>query len=149
MVRRSLLLFSAVLMACSTVNETQQPVVEGRVAAIRFIQPLFSALDCEGVGEIDPGEVDEHFFELYFFADRDHSRTISEQEYVQSISQSNPELDSHIFHLMDKDGDSVVTTSEFRSYLFRAMHLADRDRNGTVSEQEAEIHDFRRAPLLP
>ena len=137
-----------VLSACSSVQPADSSAANDsgfgeQKAAVRFLQPLFSTLDCEQVGEIEAGEVDEHFAQIYFFSDRDQSRSLSEAEYLRSIAHSDPQKDSFIFTLMDTNKDTLVTPMEFRMYTFKAIKLADTDGSGSVSEQEADQASFR------
>ena len=148
--RRAALMLVLTLAACTM----QSPVapapatdhfVDEHQAALHFIQPIFSVLDCEKKGEIEQGEVDEHFFELYFFADRDRSRSISAVEFAQSTPHSTPQQNLYLFQRMDTDRNELISVEEYRQFVFAALQVADTNQDGSVDEQEAAVHAFRRA----
>jgi hypothetical protein len=138
------------LVSCAAIEskpetpEVISPFSNQYSAAVHFIQPLFSVLDCEKVGEIEKGEIDEHFHELFFFADRDQSRTITLPEYSHSVSHSTAQQDQYIFVQMDANADGVVDPNEFQIYLNRSIDAADLNQDGSVTEQEAQLHSFKR-----
>ncbi|MEE2733281.1 MAG: hypothetical protein VYA55_20850 [Pseudomonadota bacterium] len=141
----ALLWACAVAPADSDVRPEAETVDPRHAAAVHFIQPIFSVLDCEKKGEIEAGEIDEHFAELYFFVDRDRSRTISLQEFSASMSHSSAQQDAYLFQQMDTNQDQLVSIMEYRQFVFEVLQVADTDRNGSVDEDEAELHSFRRA----
>ncbi len=140
------------ISACShqSTRTNEEPVFpDQKSTAIHFIQPLFTVLDCERKGEIESGEVDEHFFELYFFTDRDRSRSISLQEYINSVAKSSSEQSTYIFNQMDTDKDALISTREFRDYLITSIEIADANQDGSVTEQEARLEEFRTPVTQP
>lgn len=110
-----------------------------RSAAIHFLQPIFYTLDCEKVGVVEAGEVEEHFYEIFFRADRDHSRSISRQEFRLAAVTRNDRKEDYIFDLMNRDGNDVVSVQEFLQHVYTAIDLADSNKNGELTEQEAGI----------
>ena len=111
-------------------------------AAQHFIKPIYSQLDCEGIGEIDDGEVDEHMNGLYFYVDRDQNREISEQELVRSAFNSTPAKEQYLYKLMDVDQSGAVTGYEFRNFIIWAIQTADQNQDGIVTPEEAGIDNM-------
>ena len=105
-------------------------------AVKHFIQPMFSVLDCEHVGKISSGEVDEHFYALFFYIDRDQSRDITLDEFIRSAHGSTPEKEQYLFGLMDVDKNDLVSVNEFRDFTISAIDSSDTDNDGLVSERE-------------
>lgn len=150
----SVVVFAMSLTACSvsapvasdvSADPSSSPFYNEHQAAVHFVQPIFSVLDCEKKGEIEQGEVDEHFFELYFFADRDRSRTVSQAEFSQSMLHSTPQQNRYLFQQIDGNHDAVISIEEYRQFVFVALQKADTNQDGSVDEQEAALHTFRRA----
>ncbi len=111
---------------------------------MHFLQPMFDTLDCEGVGIVESGEVDEHFYGVFGFADVDNSRSLSKQEYIKSIHNADPGLESFIFASIDKNGDGMLSPLEFRNHVIMAIDIADTNRNGELTETEAEMQNWRK-----
>jgi hypothetical protein len=142
MALRWLLPIALLLVGC-TPEETPlapaKPFADERAAALHFIKPAFPILDCTDTGSIEQGEVDEHFFNLFFSLDADRSRSISLQEYIRAAYDSTPEKEGFIFDLIDTDGNGAVSTREYRQHLFTAIDLADENGDGEVTELEAGV----------
>ena len=104
-----------------------------REAAVHFLRPMFPIMDCEGVGVISKGEVDEHFFELFYALTERGSFSIARDEVERSIPNSNDAQLEHIFGMMDINGNGIVSTEEFRNFMFTALDLADSEQKGEVT----------------
>lgn len=136
----------AALSACSssprathTHSHTDPAFTNEVEAAQHFLKPIFSILDCEGEGEVEPGEVDEHFSGLFFYVDRDLDKNITEEELVSSAHHSHPSKERYLFALMDTDRNGVVSGSEFRNYLIHAVSVADHNQDGMLTPDEVGI----------
>ena len=112
------------------------PFQDQRNAAIHFMRPIFHTLDCEGVGIIEQGEVDEHFNQIFFFSDRDFSRSISKNEYINTARRNSVAEDEFIFEVMDSDDDGTVSPREYRTHVLWAIDAADANADGELSEDE-------------
>ncbi|MAR90446.1 MAG: hypothetical protein CML06_06150 [Pseudomonadales bacterium] len=133
----------------SSAQDDSAPLPDQRASAVHFLQPVFSVLDCEKKGEVEAGEVDNHFFELYFFADRDQSRSISQAEFLAHSSAESRDKDLYVFQQMDTNRNGTVSVMEYRQHVFRALELADTDADGVVTAEEAELAAFLRARSRP
>lgn len=112
-------------------------VFESEVAAAQhFLRPVFSILDCEREDEVEAGEVDEHFHDLFFYVDRDLDKIITEEELIRSVYDSVPAKEQYLFRLMDTNVDARVSALEFRNYIIRAIETADTNRDGMVTLDE-------------
>lgn len=121
---------------CLAQPVNSSPFEDRRAEAVYFLTPIFSILDCESVGEIEDGGVDEHFSTLYFYSDRDMSRTIVESEFVLGRPEDKKEQSRFVFKMMDTDGNGQVTPGEYRQYVSFAIAEADLDKNGELHESE-------------
>lgn len=144
MVRYFFLVYFMALSACSLIEPTgNESIGSEQKAAVRFLSPVFPLLDCEHVGEIETGEVDEHFSQMYFFVDRDMSRSVTEAEFLRSMPRPDPDKDRQIFKLMDTNLDTLVTPMEFRRYSYKAIKQADADNSGSVSRREVGLKPLK------
>ena len=133
---------AAILFSTTTVadkKKTPSPFTNDIEAAKHFIKPIFSTLDCEGVGVIEAGEVDEHFFNLFFYHDRDRSKTIRQSEFVFSKDSLERQRLAYVFTQMDVDKNSLVSTNEYRDHVISSIDKADINRNGELTEAEAGL----------
>lgn len=133
---------------CSTKSSEATVNTEPRSLALHLIQPMFDTFDCEHVGIVQAGEVDEHYHGYFKAADVDNSRDLTEQEYLRSIYDKNETLDKAIFSQMDSNKDGSVNNKEFRNYVIQAITTADSDHDGDLTEQEAEMQHWRK-PISP
>jgi len=136
------------LCACSS-NQQPEPkdgldLSDNHGKAVHFLRPMFDVFDCEGVGAFETGEVDEHYFGVFKASDPDHSRTITQEEYIESIPDADPELEAHIFQQMDNDANGLVTYNEFLQHIYWAFETADKDNNGELTEEEADMSSWRK-----
>jgi len=104
-----------------------------RAAAVHFLRPLFPIMDCEGMGVVGKGEVDDHFFALFYSVGERGAFSISRNDLARAYADSNERQISHIFSMMDQGGNDAVSTNEFRSFLFEALALADIGQKGEVT----------------
>src|SRR5690606_3536783 len=79
------------------------------------------------------GEVDEHFYDMFYAINKSRSLSINKDELQGSLYGSNDAQVSYIFELMDSNLDSIVTTKEFRSFMFTAIDLVDTNKNGEIT----------------
>ena len=123
------------------------PFPSAQEAAAHFVRPMFPILDCEGTGQVEPGEVDEHIFQIVAYTDSDRSRKISLAEFIASVHNSNPENEAFIFHEMDADHNGEVTLRELHQHIVRSIEVADLNKDGELTEAEVEMDKFRK-PLV-
>jgi len=129
-----ILLLTLLLGASGTsLAEDSKGFANDRAAAVHFLRPMFSIMDCEGMGVIGKGEVDEHFFELFYALTERGSFSIAREEVERSIPDSNDAQIEHIFGMMDQSDNGVVSTKEFRSFMFTVLDLADAAKKGEVT----------------
>jgi hypothetical protein len=107
-----------------------------RDAAVYFLTPIFDIIDCESVGVIEDGDVDEHFTSLFFFNDRDQSRYIVESEFVRARSGKTKKQSVEVFQMMDTNSNGQVTPQEYRQFVSYAIKATDTDNNGELVEFE-------------
>ncbi len=122
-----------------------------RSAAVHFLQPIFPDLDCEGVGVVEQGEVDEHFFQLFFSQDTDQSKTLSMREFLRYSREENRAKDIFLFKLIDKNADGQLSPREYREHVIFAIDAADADRDGELTEAEVYGDKLKKArrPKMP
>ncbi len=107
------------------------------------LQNLFSALDCDMAGDIDAGEVDDHFGQVWLPVDRDRSRLLDRSEYSR-VHHAIPAADSRaLFADADRNGDDGIDHNEYRAHLQRLLEVLDADANGSVTREEAGFADTR------
>jgi len=131
------------LFAATAISATSNAYTEGalpfsqdRDAAVYFLKPIFSIIDCESGGVIEDGDVDEHFTDLFFYNDRDQSRAIVESEFVRARSKETKQQSAFVFKMMDTDSNGFVTPQEYRHYVSFAINAADKDKNGELYAEE-------------
>lgn len=110
-----------------------------RAAAVYFLRPLFPIMDCEGMGVISEGEVEDHFFALFYSVGKRGAFHITRDDLVRSLDGSSEARITHVFDLMDGNGDGRVSTSEFREFMVKAIRLADVEQNGEVSLADLDM----------
>jgi len=114
------------------------PFAKERDAAVFFLTPIFSIIDCEAVDVIEDGDVDEHFSTLFFFNDRDQSRVITESEFVGARAKHAQAQSTYVFKMMDLDGNGQVSTHEYRRYISFAIDTADLNKDGELAKIELQ-----------
>ena len=112
---------------------------EIHAAALHFLKPIFSYLDCEDDGTIEKVDVEDHFFQIFLYVDRDRSLTIAKDEYLNSVAKPAIDIDHLIFQLMDANTNGRVSTTEFRRHTIAAIDAADINKDGEVTEAEVGI----------
>lgn len=127
-------------------SEEMSPFSQDRDAAVYFLTPIFSILDCESKGVIEAGDVDEHFNSLFFFNDRDQSRSIVEAEFLKARPDKTKRQSAFIFKMMDTNKDNRVTPQEYREYVFYAIKTADTNSDGELFEKELLGNKFVDTP---
>lgn len=126
-------------------DEHKSLVLTPLEAAAYFLNPLFSTIDCEAQGVIEDGDVDEHFSSLFFYNDRDQSRSILQSEFLRARPKESEADSLFVFTLMDSNGDKIVDPREYRQYISVAIKTADKDNNGELYYEElvdAESSDY-------
>jgi hypothetical protein len=108
--------------------------------AVYFLTPIFPVLDCEGMGEIEDGDVDEHFHSLFFYNDRDQSKYIVESEFLLGRAKESSAQSRFVFVMMDSNGDGKVSAYEYRQYVSQSISFADIDQNGEVNLTELQAN---------
>ncbi len=135
-----LALLCLVMASCSSSKvQEQMAFADDRAAAIHFLQSNFTILDCSDRGIVSKGEVDDHFYDLFYSIDRNRSLHITYDELERAFSDSTDAQVSYLFRLMDGDLDSSVTTQEFRRFMFTAIDLADTNKNGEVTLADVNL----------
>lgn len=117
----------------SAAARDSEPFASEREAAVHFLRPFFPVMDCENMGVISKGEVDDHFFAVFYSVGRLRTFSISLEDLERSLLHSSKEQISFVFAMMDQDGDRAVSTQEFREFMYRAIDLADTGQNGEVT----------------
>ena len=101
-----------------------------------IVNPLFDELDCESLGYVQPGEVDEHAGPIFSSFDTDKSFGISKAEwYGGAISKENA-LVALSFKMADANSDTSLNYLEFTTYLKRAVSTLDSNGDGELSPAE-------------
>lgn len=127
-------LLTLLLVGCSATEvQESKAFPNDQAAAVHFMKSKFSIMDCSDMGIISKGEVDEHFYDLFYAINKSRSLSISRDELQGSLYDSNDAQVSYIFELMDSNLDRVVSTKEFRSFMFTAIDLLDTNKNGEVT----------------
>lgn len=130
-------------VAPSVAAREAKPAPEGRVGpteASYVLAPIFDILDCDRVGAIDSGQVDEHVFEVFRPNDRDRSRRLSAKEFGRTFTRGGAALRTQLFRQADRNGDEQLTANEYQGHLYAMVELADTNRDGEVTRQELESH---------
>ena len=104
-----------------------------RAAAVYFLRPLFPIMDCEGMGVVTKGEVEEHFFALFYSVSERGAFHLSHADLARALPGSSALQVSYLFGMMDRDEDGMVTTAEFHHFMLRAIELADSGGKGEVT----------------
>ena len=105
-----------------------------------IVDPLFDELDCESLGYVQPGEVDEHAGPIFSSFDIDKSFGISRAEwYGGAISKENS-LVALSFEMADANSDTSLNFLEFTTYLKRAVSTLDSNGDGELSPAELQAY---------
>lgn len=118
-------------------------------AASHFVHPFLNELDCENVGYVQVGEVDEHFFPIFNVYDIDKSKSLSRKEVLGDRYIKNHALQAVSFDLMDANKDEKITPQEMRVYLVDALKLLDGDGDDDVFPAEFEYAYSKGEILVP
>ena len=127
-------------MASYTVADapsSKHDIAELRAAA-QFISSFANELDCENVGHIESGEVDEHLPPIFLRFDVDRSRAITRKELLSEPYLKDKTLLSVSYSLMDTDGSGSVEFQELGNYMIEAIELLDEDNNGELHPHEIQ-----------
>lgn len=119
------------------------PFASDRDAAVHFVKPLFPLMDCETVGAVSKGEVDDHFFALFYTFARLRSFSFEKSDTQRAFSDSSEEKVSTLFGMMDQNGNGVVSTGEFRDFMYTAMDLIDVEQKGRVTLTDLGLDEPR------
>ncbi|MEE4379603.1 MAG: EF-hand domain-containing protein [Candidatus Competibacteraceae bacterium] len=101
--------------------------------ALAVVKAVFSRLDCDLDGTIDPSEVDDHFAQLWHPIDRDRSRTLSKNEYALSHRSVPDTIGTALFRDADADTNGQISVTEYRKHLERMILTVDQDGDREVS----------------
>jgi hypothetical protein len=116
---------------------SQAPATE-LAAHAQMVSPFFNELDCENLGYVQPGEVDEHVGPIFLSFDTNRSRDIDATEWRTYPYMPDKPLMALSFRVADRDGDKVVSIREFTDYMRQAVSALDGDGDGEVSPAELE-----------
>lgn len=140
---RSLLIIPALVLSGGLEAESPAPVAtpdEGisleRAAAAQFLKPYFNELDCEDLGYVQSGEVDEHLAGVFSSLDRDQSRAVSLKEWQNYPYLKNKPLNEIAFTIADADGNGQVDYRELGDYLVEAIRSLDSDHDDEVYPED-------------
>lgn len=129
-----LTLLPLLLGGCSSPQSgDSKPFASEHAAAVHFLKPIFPILDCDSVGVVGKGEVDEHFYEVFYAVDKNRSLSIRQEDLEHALFDSSKEEVSYIFTMMDKNLDKVVSTEEFQDFMYTIIDLADTGKNGEIT----------------
>ena len=130
----------AVLPAGTAFADDPFPVsTEAELAAhAQIVRPFFNELDCENLGYVQPGEVDEHVGPIFISFDVNRSRDIDSSEWRSYPYMRDKPLMALSFRVADRDGDNVVSIREFTDYMRQAVAALDSDGDGEVSPAEMD-----------
>lgn len=111
----------------------------GRDHARAVVNLIFNALDCDVDGVVDPGEVDEHFAQLWHPIDRDRSRTLSPREYALTHHEVAEPIAQALFADADANGDGDVDFREFNAHIKRLIIVIDNDGDLEISRADVGL----------
>ncbi|MEL6302778.1 MAG: hypothetical protein AAFV47_06045 [Pseudomonadota bacterium] len=102
-----------------------------------LIPPVFTVLDCTNEGYVQAAEVDEHLGELH----QRYPMTLRYHLYqMSSLEPGRKEmlakLDQVARQKIDSNGDSVVSRTEYRTFLIQLLERVDLDGDGEVSRED-------------
>ena len=107
-------------------------------AHAQMVRPFFDELDCENLGFVQPGEVEEHIGPIFLSFDANGSRDIDLSEWQRYPYMLHKSLMKLSFSVADRNGNKVVSFREFTEYLSLAVTTLDADHDGEVSPAELE-----------
>lgn len=129
-----LMLLTLLLIGCgSSKPGKNEPFADDRAAAVHILQPFFPILDCGDAGLISKGEVDDHFFQLFYFLDKRRSVSIRQEDLEHALFASSKEQVAYLFKMMDQNANGIVAPNEFRDFMYKAIDLADTENKGEIT----------------
>lgn len=138
----------ALLSVVSTVQAEVTPTTGEVVAPERptmtaeharaMLKVQFQNFDCENVGFIHAGEVDDHFAQLWLPNDADSDRLLTDKEYRRTHAGS-AEAHAAMFAHADRDGSGAVSFNEMRNHLFDLIAVLDDDGDGEINRIQAGL----------
>ncbi|MEM1188127.1 MAG: hypothetical protein AAGI72_06360 [Pseudomonadota bacterium] len=107
-------------------------------AYAQVINPFFVDLDCENLGYVQPGEVDEHVGPIFMGFDLDGSSGIDPAEWRSHPGMRDQPLLAISFSVADVDGDGRVNYLELLEYMKTAINALDDNGDGELSPSELD-----------
>lgn len=107
-------------------------------AHAQMVEPFFDELDCENLGYVQRGEVEEHIGPIFISFDADGSRDIDPLEWGSFPYMRDKPLLQLSFSVADRDRNNIVSFREFTDYLSLAVAALDADGNGELSPAELQ-----------
>ncbi|MEO1079211.1 MAG: EF-hand domain-containing protein [Pseudomonadota bacterium] len=111
---------------------------ETMAAHAQVINPFFVDLDCENLGYVQPGEVDEHLGPIFMGLDLDGSSEIDPAEWRSHPAMRDQPLLAISFSVADVDHDGGVNYLELLEYLKTAINALDDNGDGELSPMELD-----------
>lgn len=142
-----LLLAGLQVAACASVGEKPASLASDQDMAVHFIQPLFADMVGDS-GEIEKSEIKRVARFLFSEMDSDDSGAASFSEYFRTRPLAEIEEERYIFSLMDVDHSTYVSKREYQLFLYRVVYAADTNKDGLVSDLEAEMGDYQAPKYL-
>jgi len=112
--------------------------IREQAAHAQMVEPFFDELDCENLGYVQPGEVEEHIGPIFISFDADRSQNIDALEWRHFPYIRDKALMQLSFSVADRDGNNSVSFREFTEYLSLAVASLDSDGNGELSPAELD-----------
>ena len=93
---------------------------------------VMDLIDLNRDDRVDIEEYHRRVTEVYFFLDADKDGKLT----VVEIQKGMTEIDADAIKKADTDGDTIITIYEFHYVLDKDFEIADKDRDGTLDEEE-------------
>lgn len=122
------------LLAWAGAAPAQTPL--DRETALTALLSVFDRMDCDHNGLIDPGEIDEHFSQVWSPADLDRSRSLSASEFARTHRPLPGPAADALFRAADRDADGRVDADELRAHLRELILRFDGNGDWEVSRAD-------------
>jgi Ca2+-binding EF-hand superfamily protein len=93
---------------------------------------IMAVTDLDGNDRIDIEEYRHRITDVYFFLDTDKDGKLT----VVEIQRSLPNLDPDLIDNADVNGNAIITIYEFRYVLYKDFDAMDKNKDGSLDQQE-------------